>query len=655
VPTRLPAIRDDRLNDGAGALFDGRRGSPRHPIERRQAPNLWRCTVRSGHYAWAGFTFTSAPAFGSNIQYVANRDSVMIFLPYVANARDYRVYALVNGVTTIIAGNTEDVSGATISCAGLRQRNECDDAQAITDWGQGAFYVPHCSADVRAVDTPPTVLRQIELDNVTARTILAVEAIDTLCPFPGALGNQHVDVAISGSRVPVQATYQGAAGTFPLSQATFPIRTEAEIRASYSNSLIVNGEGPAPRPTDPTQGPFYNVAQPAPAITPTVLNRAIVSVTPTGTTSPPAGYKSTDIFDDFSDDTDAFNLIAARQNTEGVIVPAGFGPIGDVKQYANSKWNWYTFNGMAAQVYVARGQLNSVLADDGQDVMASNVLYPKRTIQLPGDDKTFIHITFETAADATQRRYWWLHLCGADQAGQTYSGTTFPPTEAIVAQPFFMNPNSGSQISLAGWNCFQFVPRGGDYDVLAGGDVHNAALGNNGRPETDIRMLVNRATSAGQNPLTDTTSVILLDPPTDTGDTQVLGGDWYRTWDATRRLNGVILDDQMFIQQKTRFDFFVNRSWAVMYANGVQKACDNFAAHPLTMAEAAVGFGVVFYHSSAERTELQLPDWIRTGQNNYLWNTPFVDVRSFDDVGIQEGVALPSSFDSTVCYTTPSN
>ena len=89
-----------------------------------------------------------------------------------------------------------------------------------------------------------------------------------------------------------------------------------------------------------------------------------------------------------------------------------------------------------------------------------------------------------------------------------------------------------------------------------------------------------------------------------------------------------------------------------MYINGVQKACDIFPTHKLTMAEAAVGLGQVIYHSSAERTELMSAQWIKTGQNYYLHNTPFVDVRSFDNIGMQEGSLLPAAFDAARCYNT---
>ena len=127
-------------------------------------------------------------------------------------------------------------------------------------------------------------------------------------------------------------------------------------------------------------------------------------------------------------------------------------------------------------------------------------------------------------------------------------------------------------------------------------------------------------------------------------------GSWMRTWDNDQKLNGVMLDDQMFIEQRTTFDIYFNRGRVVLYANGVQKLCNDFSLHQLTMAEAAIGLGHVLYHSSAERGEFTRSDWIRTGQYYYRYNTPFLDQRSFDNFGVQSGVPLPSNFDVGPCY-----
>jgi hypothetical protein len=575
----------------------------------------------------------------------------MLQLPVVPGAKDYRVFAVTNGVTTNIVGTTEDVLGATITCAGLRQRNECDDTEAVKEYGDAEIIMTaNCVDDVRSINVPKTVATKIEINNLTGTTDLIVEAIDRQCPFVGAIGQTHANVEIAGANTPLTTTFAGKLITFPVFQPTFPIVTEAEVRAMYG-SLILNGHGPAPRPTDPLKGPYLNVAQSAPRNAPVVLNRSVITVTPTGTGLRPIGFKDTDVFDDFSDDTDQFKLIALRKDVEGVILPAGLGNVTGAAHWANSRWNRYTFNYDESQMYIDKGELHAVIADQGQDVMGSNIIYPKKTFSVPDTGNSFLHITFETQADATQRRYWWLHMCGASTPGATYSGTTFPGTSTILATPFFMDPASGGHISMAGWNCLQFVPRAGSYDVVPGGEFTNPVLGDS-RSQSSMRMLVNRPTPVGKNPTTDTNSVQILDPSQIEGDTATGNGQWVRTWDSQHKINGVLLDDQLYVAQKTTFDVYVNRTQAVMYVNGVQKICDKFPNNKLTMAEAAVGLGQVFYHSSAERTELMSTMWIKTGQSYYLRNTPFVDVRSFDNLGIQESTSLPASFNAARCYTT---
>jgi hypothetical protein len=89
-----------------------------------------------------------------------------------------------------------------------------------------------------------------------------------------------------------------------------------------------------------------------------------------------------------------------------------------------------------------------------------------------------------------------------------------------------------------------------------------------------------------------------------------------------------------------------------MYVNGEQRICNNLGnAGKLTMAEGALGFGQVLYHSAAERLEYNASYWDRRGQRYYIENSPFIDERDYDNVGYDEHVALPSGFDSSVCFT----
>ena len=79
-----------------------------------------------------------------------------------------------------------------------------------------------------------------------------------------------------------------------------------------------------------------------------------------------------------------------------------------------------------------------------------------------------------------------------------------------------------------------------------------------------------------------------------------------------------------------------------------------FGAMPdLTMAEGALGLWHVMYHTSAEFTEMRSADVSsnqQTGQHHLLHNTPFGDLRNWDNVGFHENASLPAGFDPAACF-----
>jgi hypothetical protein len=88
---------------------------------------------------------------------------------------------------------------------------------------------------------------------------------------------------------------------------------------------------------------------------------------------------------------------------------------------------------------------------------------------------------------------------------------------------------------------------------------------------------------------------------------------------------------------------------------GQQRLCQQLDPTLMTMAEGALGFWHVLYHTSAEFTEIRATgdgpsENPLTDEHNILHNTPFADHRSYDNVGFLENVGLPSNFDPTVCY-----
>jgi hypothetical protein len=374
-----------------------------------------------------------------------------------------------------------------------------------------------------------------------------------------------------------------------------------------------------------------------------VLGRAVVRLTPTGTATPPPGFT---FWDDFDDNGDQPGMVIT--DGDGTIVPRGY-PVWGTHLAQTSKENIYDHSDEASQAYVARGTLRSVFADSGQGIMASHLIIPRQAFPLPTADARYLHVTFEVPTDATLRRYWTFVACGAETAGHTIGrGPGFAADGAlatasgIVMAPGFMDED-GAAISTAGWNCLQLVPRNGSYVSVDTGPYPRA--------ETDLRVVVDRAVP-GYDPATQLSTVHPAVPvsPEQVGDGNAT---WYRTWDATHRLTGVMLDDQMYIEQRTRLDVFFNRGRVVVYANGLQKLCNDFPRTPLTMAEAAIGVGHVMYHSSAEKGDLTRSDWLQTAQYQYRKNLPFIDQRGFDNLGVQPDAGLPAGFDEATCYRAP--
>jgi hypothetical protein len=264
--------------------------------------------------------------------------------------------------------------------------------------------------------------------------------------------------------------------------------------------------------------------------------------------------------------------------------------------------------------------------------MSSNIAYPKKPVSL--GDTDYLHVTYEVANDATSRRYWELLMCGADTAGQTM-GSDGKLMGNIVQTPFFMD-DDGLNPSVEGWNCLQIFPRQG-WPFTLGPD--------NTFPQSEVRVMVNKTGNLGRS------NVVNVSPAQYTN-ANIGPPSWFRTQDGTGKLTGPILDDQQLIAPRTKFDMYISRNRVVMYVNGEQRICNNLGtAGKLTMAEGALGFGQVLYHSAAERLEFNASYWDRRGQRFYIENSPFIDERDWDNVGYDEHVALPSGFDSSVCFT----
>jgi hypothetical protein len=648
-----------------------------------------------------GVDFTSAPAL-TGVTMLQNRDSVIIQVPAVANARDFRVLVQPTAVAANSDG-TESVSGGTQFCAGLRQhqartRFVADNVTQFpyyfylnaghdspTNQVPQFFGTPPGAWSFHDLDTPPH--QQIEITGVTSSMTVTVEAIDRLCPFPGTIGRTHADILLS--HTVGDNDNPGNPWIDASSLATFPVVTEAEVIAKYG-SLIINGQGWAGGPNvqanPPLKPPF---AQPAPVNPPVVLARATVTIAPLANPpAPPATF-----FDGFSNANDTFQALPMPKWT---YPRASSGQ----KILQNSKWtvyaNGYTCcsptaaddNNGYADAYVENGAMNMLLSDWAQGVFSEVSMFPRKAAHL--NSSTYLHVTYEVPSFATARRYWVVSLCGSSTAGQTLDSTG-TLKEQIVHTTFFYNP-TGANPSTAGWNCVQVFNREGNsyaysnwesmYNIHGGRPpvppnkglydladyIYNAipsiadpskTAAYTVHPESDVLVMVNKPIPAaglpeklgtneqvvqGQYTSPVNVSPLQLDNPA----SEVA---WFYKVDSNGNPVAPILDDQQLVSPRTKYDLYIRNNRLIMYVNGKPTLCNDFTTPTTTLniADAAVGFHQVLYHSSAEFVE-RFVDPDRGAAYHYRYNSPWIDRRAWDNVGFEENVATPSDFDPKTCF-----
>jgi hypothetical protein len=511
---------------------------------------------------------------------------------------------------------------------------------------------------------PATVQTTVNRSSITltvpavtgARDYRVYELNNSVTVTQDAQGREHVaggtirthrDIRIVGAEMPgttEDVNVNGRAYTIQRWQPTFPLRTEAEIVAQYG-SMILNGEGPNLPVLDPSspafpESPYIRLAQPAPAEDPVVLARGQVIV-PKLSTAYPDGIDANDYFDDFDDPTDQPTIVRETGN-----VPTWMeNPNIHVRLLQSRKWNFFDVGNEFSDFFFDRGQLNMVFGDPSQDVMSVQAMYPRRPVQLSSDTSKYLHVTYEVSHTETARRYEQIALCGSDQVGRTYAGDA--PASAPVPRPGFMNSADAARTSPLGWNCLYLTPRGEGYGVVAGGDIDSHS-------DTTLKVTVIKSHPAPQS-MDEYDRVRVTPYAVEYGPSQDVPfpTTWERRIDASKNPIGVLLDDQQNVWLRTKFDIYISRNLVAVYVNGQQRMCTNFAATPLTMAEGALGFWHILYHTSAEFAELRAPDASAnpaTGQHHILHNTPFADVRNWDNVGFRENTSLPAGFDPAVCY-----
>jgi hypothetical protein len=178
-------------------------------------------------------------------------------------------------------------------------------------------------------------------------------------------------------------------------------------------------------------------------------------------------------------------------------------------------------------------------------------------------------------------------------------------------------------------------------------------------PESDVVVLVNKPIPASKLPevpglneqviQTSATSPVNVSPlQLDNPAGEIA---WFYRVDGQGNPVAPILDDQQLVSPRTKYDLYIRTNRIIMYVNGKAALCNDFTTPTTTLniADAAVGFHQVLYHSSGEFVE-RFSDPDRGAAYYYRYNSPWVDQRTWDNMGFEENTSAPSGFNPATCF-----
>jgi hypothetical protein len=580
-------------------------------------------------------SLTGKPSI-SDIAVLNRRDALIVYVPAVKGAADYRAYILDNNVTITANAQPRD---AVIACAGYRQRYRRNINMLLPG---GNYETPSTDRElIQAIEVPGLV----KDGNYT----VIVEAIASPCPFPGVTA--HTTASIP--RWP--------------NLESFTVRGFDDVRSLYGNEIL-NGQGSAlsdyKKSTDGIL-PDEPLGQPVPPNSttipadPVVIARSALQVTRPAAdealNGPIFDLGENAVFDDFATDGIMTSLTQGQRG-----LGYGFGVSGKFND-----WFFWTMrvqpafkpnsteiedptNPKAVQVWQRHGRLYTEFGDMAQDVMGGVYFASTKTLPLQLDTSQYVHSMFRVDSGATGRRYWHWLMCGAETRDELVDPATHIPRIQPVGTAFFQEPqgiNPSSDIDgepLTSYHkkeCLNLIQVGGEWIF---GPPPNTQPGWFDEPHSKLHAFINPEGSSQGVINLKTTGI-------DDYDTNATGGMAWRI-NSKKQPTGTMFEP--FDQQAplTHYDVFVRQDRVIFYINGRQAWCADLSDRPLTMKYGLIAYGSVLYHSGAENMEAYLNG--KGGTYHYVMNTPWSDTRVWDAVSHSEKIGIPTqfAFDPAACF-----
>jgi hypothetical protein len=587
-----------------------------------------------------------------DVRVLARRDAVILYFSNVADAADYRAYAVVNGVTFTSTANGAQPRGAVIGCAGYRQHG----FESAVSGGN------HQRELMQVVELPGLV----KAGNYT----IVLEAIASPCPFTGL--QAHTDATITGTNFnALDSTTYTYKGTHYAKFASFNT-----VRATYGNEII-NGQGAAnsweSRMTAPMGLPVPPNDSAIPSDPAVVARSAIAVQLPffdETANAPVFDVGSNAIEDNFSEDlvVDPATYTANPDYSSGNVpgapkfeIPGQWQFWGRYLQRADGQSGIidgkYTPKGLLGfQVFQRHGRLYTTFGDAGQDIGGSIGFASSRVVPQQLDSTKYVHSMFRINSEATERRYWTWTLCG----GQTREELQDPTTREYKIRPVFYESSFATAASgLYGDNPSIGGPPLGAVSEASAKNANAKeclSIAQEGEPEYPVngRVRTSGLILAQIHPAGYAKGIIPLG--NNNSDPKGARGFRYKL-DAAGKNVGPMIEPFDQVSPLTHYDVFVRPDRLVMFINGRQGFCVDLSSRPLTMKYGMLTYGDLLYHSSLEWQNIAAP--MKDGlpfRNSQLYhttlNSPIATSRAWDVVAESQQIDIPSQFvfDPATCF-----
>lgn len=572
----------------------------------------------------------------SDVAVLNRRDALIVYVPAVKGAADYRAWIHDNSKLSYAGSQPR---GAVVACAGYRQRFR----RNINMLQPGGTY------EAAAADRE--LIQAIEVPGMVAdgNYTVIVEAIATPCPFPGVMAHTSASVPRWGTT------------------ATFVMRGFDDVKRIYGNEIL-NGQGstlsnyraskeagalPAETLGEPV--PPNSTAAPA---DPQVIARSAITVprpaADEAQNGPIFDVGSNALFDDFSADGIMTTLHQEDRSQGSGLAVAGqfrdwyFWTMRVQPALADATHTEGPTNPKGAQVWQRHGRLYTSFGDSAQDVMGGVYFASTKTQPQQLDTSKYVHSMFRVDSGATGRRYWHWLMCGGETRTELADPATGIPRIRPIGTGFFQDPKGFNPSSnhdgepLTPYHekeCLSFAQIGSEWTF---GKPPGTQPSWFDEPHSALHVFI--------HPAGTRQGVVNLKPVgVPDHDETAQGGMLWRL-NASRQPTGPMFEP--FDQQAplTHYDVFVRPDRLIFYVNGRQAWCADLTDRPLTMKYGLIAYGSVLYHSGAENSEAYSGG--RGGSFHYIMNTPWADTRVWDVVAHSEKIDIPSQFkfDAGACF-----